>query len=216
MKKFVILFFSCAILQFTYGSDLQSLQSDPNSIQGSMESDVLVNAKSPMARRDPRLFFGTTTTATTTTSLVTYCFSVQGAIAANCRRKKRAINDAPNNEGYIIDGEHLTKEDLSKLVSPSSTTKSAKDTLRRNERSARESKMGQQSVPLSKMEELNQLANVRSSSDIQAEARIEPRFFLFYWYTSTTTTTVTTFSTTKTFSLTLCTPTTNFSYSACG
>ena len=58
MKKFVILFFSCAILQFTYGSDLQNLQSDPNSIQGSMESDVLVNAKSPMARRDPRLFFG--------------------------------------------------------------------------------------------------------------------------------------------------------------
>ena len=58
MKKFVILFFSCAILQFTYGSDLQNFQSDPNSIQGSMESDVLVNAKSPMARRDPRLFFG--------------------------------------------------------------------------------------------------------------------------------------------------------------
>ena len=47
------------------------------------------------------LYFQTTTTATTTTSLVTYCFSVQGAIAANCRRKKRAINDAPNNEGRL-------------------------------------------------------------------------------------------------------------------
>ena len=61
------------------------------------------------------------------------------------------------NVGYIIDGEHLTKEELTKLVSPSSTTKSVKDTLRRNERSARESKMGQQSVPLSKIEELNQV-----------------------------------------------------------
>ena len=57
----------------------------------------------------------------------------------------------------MIDGEHLTKEDLSKLVSPSSTTKSAKDTLIRNERSVPESKMEQQSVPLSKMEELNQV-----------------------------------------------------------
>ena len=54
----------------------------------------------------------------------------------------------------MIDGEHLTTEDLSKLVSPSSTIKSAKDTLTRNET---ESKMGQQSVPLSKMEELNQV-----------------------------------------------------------
>ena len=61
------------------------------------------------------------------------------------------------NIGYIIDGEHLSKEELTKLVSPSSTTKSVKDTLRRNERSARESKMGQQSVPLSKIEELNQV-----------------------------------------------------------
>ena len=54
MKKIVILFFSCAI-QFTYGSELENL-SDPNSIQGSMESDILVNPKSPMARRDPRFF----------------------------------------------------------------------------------------------------------------------------------------------------------------
>ena len=56
MKKIVILFFSCAI-QFTYGSELENL-SDPNRIQGSMESDILVNPKSPMARRDPRFFFG--------------------------------------------------------------------------------------------------------------------------------------------------------------
>ena len=115
--------------------------------------------------------------------MVTYCFSTTGTVSANCRRKKRAIYDAPNDEGnvpkfsivkyskslsyyytktlynagYIIDGEHLSKEELTKLVSPSSTTKNVKDTLRRNERSARESKMGQQSVPLSKIEELNQV-----------------------------------------------------------
>merc|ERR1711936_47584 len=199
MKKLVILVFSCA-LQFTYGSE-------PN-----IDGTIIANAKSPMDRRDPRLFFGTTTTSTSTTSLVTYCFSTTGTVSANCRRKKRAIYDAPNDEGYIIDGEHLSKEELTKLVSPSSTTKSVKDTLRRNERSARESKMGQQSVPLSKIEELNQLANVRTSPDTHAEAR----FFLFYWYTSTVTSTSTTYTTTKTFTLTVCTPSTNFSYAACG
>ena len=114
--------------------------------------------------------------------MVTYCFSTTGTVSANCRRKKRAINDAPNDEGnmqldfkfkkisrlnslikkilnvgYIIDGEHLTKEELTHMVSPSSTTKSVKDTLERNVRSPRESKMGQQSVPLSKIEELNQV-----------------------------------------------------------
>ena len=120
--------------------------------------------------------------------MVTYCFSTTGTVSANCRRKKRAIYDAPNDEGnmqkiliikyskslsyyytkflynagYIIDGEHLSKEELTKLVSPSSTTKNVKDTLRRNERSARESKMGQQSVPLSKIEELNQVCSSSS------------------------------------------------------
>ena len=43
------------------------------------------------------------------------------------------------------------------MVSPSSTTKSVTDTLERNVRSPHESKMGQQSVPLSKIEELNQV-----------------------------------------------------------
>ena len=64
------------------------------------------------------------------------------------------------NIGYIIDGEHLTKEELTKLVSPSSTTKSV------NERSARESKMGQQSVPLSKIEELNQVCSIYLNVDL--------------------------------------------------
>ena len=45
MKKLVILVFSCA-LQFTYGSE-------PN-----IDGTIIANAKSPMDRRDPRLFFG--------------------------------------------------------------------------------------------------------------------------------------------------------------
>jgi len=205
MKRFVIIFFSCT-LSFIYGSKLEHWN-DPN-VEGSIQPSALTEAS-----RNPKLFFETTTTSTSTTSMVTYCFSTTGTISKNCRRKKRAINDAPNDEGYIIDGEHLTKEELTHLVSPSSTTKSVKDTLERNVRSARESKMGQQSVPLSKIEELNQLANVRSSSD---ETQAEARFFLFYWYTSTVTTTSTTYTTTKTFTLTVCTPTTNFSYAVCG
>ena len=45
------------------------------------------------------LLFQTTSTSTSTTSMVTYCFSTTGTISKNCRRKKRAINDAPNDEG---------------------------------------------------------------------------------------------------------------------
>ena len=45
MKKLIILVFSCA-LQFTYGSE-------PN-----IEGTIIANAKSPMDRRDPKLFFG--------------------------------------------------------------------------------------------------------------------------------------------------------------
>merc|ERR1719328_854727 len=200
MKRFVIIFFSCILSLFTsHGSKLEHW-SDPN-VEGSIQPSALTEAS-----RNPKLFFETTSTSTSTktTSLITYCFSTTGTVSANCRRKKRAINDAPNDEGYIIDGKHLTKEELTKVVSPSSTTKSVKDTLQRNERSARESKMGQQSIPLSKIEELNQLANVRTSSS--ADSPAEARFFLFYWYTSTVTSTSTTYTTTKTFTLTVCTP----------
>ena len=45
MKKLVILVFSC-VLQFTHGSE-------PN-----IDGTIIANAKSPMDRRDPRLFFG--------------------------------------------------------------------------------------------------------------------------------------------------------------
>ena len=45
MKKLIILVFSCA-LQLTYGSE-------PN-----IEGTIIANAKSPMDRRDPKLFFG--------------------------------------------------------------------------------------------------------------------------------------------------------------
>ena len=32
---------------------------------------------------------------------MTYCFSTTGTVSANCRRKKRAIYDAPNDEGTM-------------------------------------------------------------------------------------------------------------------
>ena len=134
--------------------------------------------------------------------MVTYCFSTTDTVSANCRRKKRAINDAPNDEGnmqldfkfkkisrpnsliikkilnvgYIIDGEHFTKEELTHMVSPSSTTKSVKDTLERNVRSPRESKMGQHSVPLSKIEELNQV-NIMMS-----DIHFIKTFYLYYYF----------------------------------
>merc|ERR1719150_1629074 len=159
----ILIFIFAWTSSLSYGSKLERW-TDPN-VEGSIQPNALADAS-----RQPKLFFETTTTSTSTTSLVTYCFSTTGTVSAKCRRKKRAINDAPHDEGYIIDGEHLTKEDLTKLVSPSSTTKSVKDTLIRNERSARESKMGQQSAPLSKIEELNQLANVRTSSSADSPA----------------------------------------------
>ena len=79
----------------------------------------------------------------------------------------------------------------------------------------REAERNDKSLALSKLEELNQLANVKTSRNM-VESRADPRFFLFYWYTSTITTTTTSFSTTLTFSLTVCTPAGSFSYSACG
>ena len=134
--------------------------------------------------------------------MVTYCFKTTGTVSKNCRRKKCAINDAPNDEGnmqldfkfkkisrpnsliikkilnvgYIIDGEHFTKEELTHMVSPSSTTKSVKDTLERKVRSPRESKMGQQSMPLSKIEELNQV-NIMMS-----DIHFIKTFYLYYYF----------------------------------
>merc|ERR1711902_237098 len=95
------------------------------------------------------------------------------------------------------------QDDLKNMISPSSSNANQNVKEARNERS----------LNLSKLEQLNQLANVKTSESTDA---IEPRFFLFYWYTSTVTTTTTSFSTTKTFTLTLCTPAAGFSYSACG
>ena len=87
------------------------------------------------------------------------------------------------------------------------------------------------SMNLSKLEELNQvsqdsnlsknrlkgynfflqIANVRTT-----EEKVEPRFFLFYWYTSTITTTATSFTLTTTFTIVGCTPAGSFSYAVCG
>ena len=84
-----------------------------------------------------------------------------------------------------------------------------------NKKVKREAERNDKSLALSKIDELNQLANVKTSKNI-VESRADPRFFLFYWYTSTIYTTTTSYSSTLTFSLTVCTPSGTFSYSACG
>merc|ERR1712051_1089607 len=79
-----------------------------------------------------------------------------------------------------------------------------------------ESERNDKSMALSKLDELSQIANVRATKGAR-DVRVEPRFFLFYWYTSTITTTSTTYTSTTTFSLRACTPPASlFSYSACG
>ena len=60
--------------------------------------DVSIHLKD-YSSNTQNLLFQTTSTSTSTTSMVTYCFSTTGTISKNCRRKKRAINDAPHDEG---------------------------------------------------------------------------------------------------------------------
>ena len=98
--------------------------------------------------------------------------------------------------------------DSNTIIPTSSKQKTSEKVKRGAERNGK-------SLALSKIDELNQLANVKTSKDV-IESRADPRFFLFYWYTSTITTTTTSYSSTLTFSLTVCTPAGTFSYSACG
>ena len=71
---------------------------------------------------------------------------------------------------------------------------------KKSEKVKRAAERNDKSLALSKLDELNQIANVKTSKDI-VESRADPRFFLFYWYTSTITTTTTSYSSTLTFSL---------------
>ena len=87
------------------------------------------------------------------------------------------------------------------------------------------------SMNLSKLDELNQVGKDSASSHFlnnskkliffqianvrTAEEKVEPRYFLFYWYTTTITTTKTTYTKTTTFTLQGCSPA-SFAYSLCG
>merc|ERR1712241_79535 len=147
-------------------------------------------------------FFGTTTTSTSVLTTSTFCYKTD-TISASCRKRKRSITLDNPIEGakYHLD---------SRMIFPSSSANKKSIT-----EDKREPTRNDKSLPISKLEELNQIANVRAS-DKNVDERVDPRFFLFYWYTSTITTTSTPYSTTKTFTLTKCTPAAGFAYAACG
>merc|ERR1712045_906152 len=98
--------------------------------------------------RNPRIFFGTTTTTTSVLSTSTACYTTAG-ITGSCsgKRKRSLMLDNP------IDGAtyHLDTG----MIFPSSSTKTKTKTVE-NREAARNDK----SLPLSKLEELNQIANV--------------------------------------------------------
>merc|ERR1712045_47782 len=119
-----------------------------------------------MGSRNPKLFFGTTTTVTSTLSTTTACYTT-GTVTTSCSKKKRSISDEP------IEG----LEDASKIM-PSSGT----GVIKEHHKEKRESNK-KASRRSSKVMDLNKLM-VESK-----EAKIEPRFLFFYWYTSTITST---------------------------
>merc|ERR1711997_620641 len=138
------------------------------------------------ASRQPKIFFGTTTTSTTTLSTTTVCYVEKGVTKACSKKKRAAIENKPIDE-----------ENNSELIIPSSPSSS---------RVPRDTE--EKSLPLSKLDELNQItAN---------EKKIEPRFFLFYWYTSTITATATSYTSSVTFTITSCSAAGTFAYSKCG
>merc|ERR1711976_1078592 len=117
------------------------------------------------------------------------------AISTTCDRKKRSIDDSP------IDDEDNHPD----MISPTSY-------IRKNYPDEHEEITRQKrSNALTKLEELNKLANVRVAQD----AKVEPRFFL-YWVTSTVTATSTTTTKSLTISISSCTPSGSFSLTLCG
>merc|ERR1712154_256683 len=160
---------------------------DP-SIESSVEPSALKSAS-----RNPKLFFGTTTTVTSTLSTTTACYTT-GTVTTSCSKKKRSISDEP------IEG----LEDASKIM-PSSGTEVTKEHYKEKRKSNKKS-----SRRSSKVMDLNKLMAESK------EAKIESRFLFFYWYTSTITSTSTSYTSTTTFTLTACTPAGSFAYAACG
>ena len=107
-------------------------------------------------------------------------------------------------EGYTY---HLD----SSTIFPTSSKKKNSEKEGKNEK---EATRNMKSPALSKLDELYQIASVKTSKNVTTY-RADPRVILTYWYTSTVTSTFTTITATTTFSLTICTPGGTFSYSAC-
>merc|ERR1712029_99899 len=126
----------------------------------------------------------------------TVCYSTDGITAACGKRKKRSGSLMLDNplDGYTY---HLDSGSVFPPISPSKTTATLS-----TKKGKREAERNDKSLALSKLEELNQIANVRTSKKTDELARADPRFFLFYWYTSTVTSTTTSFSATTTITLT--------------
>jgi len=158
------------------------------SIEGSIQQDALNSAT-----RSAKYLGGTTTT--TTSSAYTYCYTSAAAISTTCDRKKRSIDDSP------IDDESQYPD----MINPSSLIKEHQQELEEQEN------QGKRSVPITKLEELNQLTNVKVPRSRQSLA--QPRLFLWGWGWTVTSTT---YTKTLTITISSCTPSSSFSLSLCG
>merc|ERR1712029_1031604 len=149
-----------------------------------------------------KAFFGTTTTYTTVLTTTTACYTSANALSSACSRRRRSLIDTSPIEGSLKHPLIAPVSTYDEYIEEEPTVIGhSVSTNRRNDKS----------MNLSKLDELNQIANVRT-----AEEKVEPRFFLFYWYTSTITTTATSYTKTTTFTIAGCTPAGSFSYAVCG
>jgi len=179
-----------------------------NSLNDEYEPEILGSpnlerTERTKGRRNPRIFWGTTTTSTSTLSTTTACYTTAASTSGSCSgKKKRSLMLDEPIEGATYD------------LRTGQIFPSKNGSLLKKKKEKSEAERNDKSMALSKLDELSQIANVRATKGAR-DVRVEPRFFLFYWYTSTITTTSTTYTSTTTFSLRACTPAT-FSYSACG
>ena len=106
-------------------------------------------------------------TTTTTSSAYTYCYTSAAAISTTCDRKKRSIDDSPidgkiekkwekkifffaNSFSFSIPDESQYPD----MINPSSLIKEHQQELEEQEN------QGKRSVPITKLEELNQVQNL--------------------------------------------------------
>ena len=153
-------------------------------------------------------YLQTSTVTTTTISTTGACYTTAAAITTSCSKKKRSIIDTgpiqaslKNPKIFPALTQIIEEEEKPEIVGFSVN-------YSRNEKS-------EKSLDLSKLQELNQVADVKMGT----EEVIQPRFIdqYLYWFTTTTTSTFTSYTKTTTFTISGCTPAGgDFEYSACG